>query len=48
VDFFTVISNVYNKKYQREAWQDLKDKAKRQGFLYRRGFPADYIKAVLD
>ena len=48
VDFYAVIAQVYNKKYPGEPWQDLKEKAKRQGFLYRRGFAADYIKTVLD
>jgi len=49
IDFFNVIEGVYLKKYQGQAWQAYKEqaykeKAKRQAFLYRRGFDTDLIK----
>ncbi|MCX7543759.1 regulatory protein RecX [Marinicella gelatinilytica] len=48
IDFNDVIKQVYAKKYRSQPCHDLKEKAKRQGFLYRRGFSADLIKTVLD
>jgi regulatory protein len=48
VDFYEVVRQVYEKKYLGKPYQDIKDKAKRQGFLYRRGFSTDYIKSVMD
>ena len=48
VDFFAVVEGVYLKKYKGEPWSDFKEKAKRQGFLYRRGFTTEYIKHVID
>ncbi len=48
VNFEALIQRVYQKKYHNKPCQDLKEKAKRQGFLYRRGFTADAIRSVLD
>ncbi len=48
VDFYEVIEQVYKKKYAGKPYRDVKEKAKRQGFLFRRGFSTDYIKTVLD
>jgi regulatory protein len=49
IDFFKVVEAVYLKKYKGQSWQAqkehaYKEKAKRQAFLYRRGFDTDYIK----
>lgn len=48
IDFYDIIKRVYAKKYRAVPWQDFKEKARRQGFLYRRGFSMDLIKTVLD
>lgn len=48
INFYDLIVHVYEKKYKGVAWQDYQEKAKRQGFLYRRGFDTDYIKTVID
>ncbi len=48
IDFFAVIETVYQKKYKSLPWQDYKEKAKRQAFLYRRGFDHDYINSVIE
>ncbi|MFV0544029.1 MAG: regulatory protein RecX [Marinicella pacifica] len=48
VDFEALIQRVYQKQYHNKPCRDLKDKARRQGFLFRRGFPADAIRSVLD
>lgn len=48
VDFFATIQAVYDKKYHPKRCCDLKEKARRQSFLYRRGFPADMIKTLRD
>ncbi len=48
IDFYALVESVYHKKYKGEPWQDFKEKAKRQAFLYRRGFDGDLIQHVLD
>ncbi len=48
INFFDLIIQVYEKKYKGVAIQDYQEKAKRQGFLYRRGFDTDYIKTVIE
>lgn len=48
VDFDTLISSVYEKKYRGQPWTDYKEKAKRQNFLYRRGFGHDLIRQVIE
>ena len=47
IDFFAIVTAVYEKKYRAVPWDDFKEKAKRQNFLYRRGFDAEYIKSVI-
>ncbi len=44
IDFYQIVQSVYLKKYRGQAWQEYKEKAKRQAFLYRRGFDTDLIK----
>jgi len=48
VDFSETIKAVYIKKYGNAAYQDFTEKVKRQNFLYRRGFPVELIKDVID
>lgn len=48
IDFYQLVESVYLKKYQTKPWQDYKEKAKRQAFLYRRGFDSDLIRHVID
>ncbi|TDR18525.1 regulatory protein RecX [Marinicella litoralis] len=48
VDFFALIESVYEKKYKSMPIQDYKERAKRQAFLYRRGFDTDLIKTVIN
>lgn len=48
IDFRAVVAQVYHKKYRGKPCADLKEKAKRQGFLYRRGFGMDLIRTVMD
>lgn len=48
IDFFALVKSVYMKKYKGVKWQDYKEKAKRQAFLYRRGFDTDLIKSVIE
>lgn len=48
VDFYQVMCNVYTKKYGNRAVSDFKDKAKRQAFLFRRGFAVEMIAELLD
>lgn len=47
VDFEAGIKEVYLKKYADNDWHHYSDKAKRQNFLYRRGFPHELIKMVV-
>ncbi len=48
LDFFQIVENVYQKKYKGQSWQDYKEKAKRQAFLYRRGFDTELIKHAMN
>lgn len=48
INFFDVIEAVYQKKYKSQPIQDFNEKAKRQAFLYRRGFDTEYIKSVIE
>ncbi|WP_223788669.1 regulatory protein RecX [Marinicella meishanensis] len=48
IDFMAVIAQVYEKKYRGKPCADLKEIAKRQGFLFRRGFGMDLIRTVMD
>ncbi len=48
VDFEDTIHAVYKKKYGHEPYADFVEKAKRQNFLYRRGFPVELIKLVIN
>ncbi len=47
IDFETLVHQVYEKKYRGKDWVDFKEKAKRQNFLYRRGFSHDLIRLVV-
>ncbi|VAW37110.1 hypothetical protein MNBD_GAMMA01-1813 [hydrothermal vent metagenome] len=47
LDFAKTIQNVYVKKFKGKEILDFKDKAKRQNYLYRRGFGMDLIKTVI-
>lgn len=47
LDFEDMVQQVYEKKYRGLPWQDFKDKAKRQNFLYRRGFSHELIRMVV-
>ncbi len=47
IDFEALVHQVYEKKYKGQAWTDFKEKAKRQNFMYRRGFPSELIRMVL-
>ncbi len=48
VDFDALVRSVYEKKYKGQPWTDFKEKAKRQNFLYRRGFGHDLIRQVIE
>jgi len=48
IDFFAVVEKVYLKKYHHSVASDYKEKAKRQSFLYRRGFDSEFIKHVIE
>jgi regulatory protein len=48
LDFNAVIMTVYSKKFKGLKIKDFKDKAKRQNYLYNRGFPIELIKIVID
>ncbi len=48
IDFYAVVTRVYQKKFKVSVISDYKEKAKRQAFLYRRGFDTDLIKHVID
>lgn len=47
LDFEEVVKRVYSKKFKDIAITDFKDKAKRQNYLYQRGFDIDYIRLVI-
>jgi regulatory protein len=48
LDFDEVIKSIYFKKFKGLKISDFKDKAKRQNYLYNRGFPIELIKIVID
>lgn len=48
LDFFNIVETVYQKKYKGQSWQEYKEKAKRQAFLYRRGFDTELIKHAMN
>lgn len=48
LDFYQVIENIYLKKFKGTKITDFKDKAKRQNYLYQRGFDSDLIRSILD
>ena len=48
LDFDEVIKRVYNKKFKQTVIKDFKDKAKRQNYLYQRGFGTELIRAVIE
>lgn len=48
LDFFNIVEGVYLKKYKGVTWKEYKEKAKRQAFLYRRGFDTELIKHAFD
>ena len=47
IDFEALVHQVYEKKYKGHDWADFKEKAKRQNFMYRRGFPSELIRMVV-
>ena len=47
IDFEALVHQVYEKKYKGRGWDDFKEKAKRQNFMYRRGFPSELIRMVV-
>jgi len=47
LNFDTVIKAIYNKKFKDAPIKDFKDKAKRQNYLYQRGFDMELIKGIL-
>lgn len=48
LNFDEVIKSIYFKKFKGLKINDFKDKAKRQNYLYHRGFPIELIKIVID
>ncbi len=48
IDFYSLVVTVYQKKYKSVAIKDYKERAKRQAFLYRRGFDSELIKSVIE
>ncbi len=48
LDFDEVIKRVYKKKFKQTVINDFKDKAKRQNYLYQRGFGMDLIRSVIE
>ncbi len=47
LDFYQVVKDIYVKKYKGVAIGDLKDKMKRQNYLYQRGFDSELIRTVI-
>ncbi len=47
LDFDEVVQRVYEKKFKGKPIGDFKDKAKRQNYLYQRGFPTELIRLVI-
>jgi regulatory protein len=48
LDFNEVVQRVYQKKFKGKLIEDFKDKAKRQNYLYQRGFPMELIRLVIE
>ena len=48
LDFDAVIKRVYLKKFKGSDITDFKDKAKRQNYLYQRGFDVELIRVVVE
>lgn len=48
LDFDEVIKRVYQKKFKKTVIKDFKDKAKRQNYLYQRGFGMELIRTVIE
>lgn len=48
LDFYDVIKKTYQKKYKNTEIIDYKDKAKRQNYLYQRGFSSDEIRSIIN
>jgi regulatory protein len=48
LDFYEVIKRTYQKKFKNTGIKDFKDKAKRQNYLYHRGFDMDAIRSVIN
>jgi len=47
LDFEDVIKSTYQKKFKGTQILDFKDKAKRQNYLYQRGFDMDLIRTII-
>ena len=47
LDFDEVVKRVYEKRFKGKAIDDFKDKAKRQNYLYQRGFGMELIRLVI-
>ncbi len=47
LDFDEVVQRVYEKKFKGKPILDFKDKAKRQSYLYQRGFSMELIRVVI-
>ncbi len=47
LDFDEVVQRVYEKKFKGKSIKDFKDKAKRQNYLYQRGFGMELIRLVI-
>ena len=47
LDFDEVVKNIYKKKFKGAEIKDYKDKAKRQNYLYQRGFNLELIRTVI-
>ena len=48
LDFDEVVKGIYFKKFKGLKIKDFKDKAKRQNYLYQRGFSMELIKVVIN
>jgi regulatory protein len=48
LDFDELIKRIYLKKFKDSEIKNFKDKAKRQNYLYQRGFDLELIRAVID
>ncbi len=48
LDFDHVVAQAYAKKFRDAPIKDIKDKLKRQNYLYNRGFDLELIRTVID